>query len=204
MVCDQCGQPHARCKGHNRAGKPCGRNKLAGQNVCDLHGGKAPQALAAAERRLQERAAVLALESFGVPIEVDAHTALLQELHRTAGAVQWLGAIVADLNREDLVWGTTKVKDGGDDRGTTQEAKPNIWYELWLRERKHLVEVGKACHAAGIEEHRVELETRQAQVVVATFERALGRMALSDEQRHEFKVIAAEEFLAIESGGGAG
>lgn len=148
---------------------------------------------------MQERAAVVALESFGVPIVVDPHTALIQELHRTAGAVEWVGAIVADIDRKDLVWGKTKVKRGGDDHGTTKEAKPNIWYELWARERKHLVDVAAACVKAGIEERRIQLETRQAQVVVATFERALLRAALSDEQRHELKVIAAEEFMAIEA-----
>ena len=201
MLCGKCGQAHGRCTGHNRAGKPCGRNKVPGLNVCDMHGGKTPVAVAAAERRLQERAALTALESFGVPVVVDPHTALLQELHRTAGAVAWTGAIVAELDRKALVWGITKEKDGGDDAGTTREAKPNIWYELWARERKHLVEVAKACVSAGIEERRVRLEERDARMVVSKFDAAVAKVGLADEQAYELKVAFAEEFLAVEAGG---
>lgn len=52
--CPKCHQVHGKCTGHNRAGKPCGLNPLEGQEVCHLHGGRAPQALAGARRRAVE------------------------------------------------------------------------------------------------------------------------------------------------------
>lgn len=204
--CGQCGRPHVRCTAHTKAGNPCGQPPMNGQGVCRKHGGKAPQSLAAAERRLQERAALVALEAFGIPVVIDPHTALLEELHRTAGAVAWLGALVAELDREEVIWGTTKVKTGGDDGGTTEEAKPNIWYELWARERKHLVEVANACVKAGIEERRIALAESQGRMLAAVVQRILGRLELSEVQQQLVAVVVPEEFRAVaalEAGGAA-
>lgn len=43
-----------KCKAHNRQGKRCGRKPMLGQLVCDMHGGKAPNALANAEQRMRD------------------------------------------------------------------------------------------------------------------------------------------------------
>lgn len=142
-----------------------------------------------------------ALESFGVPIVVDPTTALLTELHRTAGAVEWLGAIVGDLDRDNVTWGLTKIKTGGDDGGVTEESRPNIWYELWARERKHLVEVAKACVVAGIEERRIALAEAQGRLLAGVVSRILDRLQLTSEQRQLVAVVVPEEFRAIESKG---
>lgn len=173
MPCDQCGEPHTRCSAHTRKGKPCGQPAMSGQTVCKMHGGMAPQSLAAAERRALERDAIKSLESFGVPVVVDPHTALLQELHRTAGAVQWLGAIVADLEQSDISWGKTRDKTGGEDAGTTHEAGRNVWVVLWQDERKHLTSVASACARAGIEERRVTLAEEQGRMLAGVIQRIL-------------------------------
>jgi hypothetical protein len=141
-----------------------------------MHGGKSPLALSAAERRKESRMALLAVETFGLPREVDAHTALLEELYRTVGAVEWLGAVVADLERHDVVWGTTKIKEGGDDRGTTEAAAVNVWVQLWQAERKHLVAVSKACIDAGIEERRVRLAESQGAMLAGVMRAVLDAM----------------------------
>ena len=41
-----------QCKATNREGGRCGRHAIAGGFVCNLHGGSAPQVLAAAKLRL--------------------------------------------------------------------------------------------------------------------------------------------------------
>ncbi len=196
MPCTTCGEPHTKCSAHTRSGRPCGQKPMAGQRVCRMHGGSAPQSLAAAERRGQERSALLAMESFGVPVEVDPHTALLQELHRTAGAVAWLGAIVADLDQDDVVWGRTRVKTGGDDAGTTHEAGANVWVRLWQEERRHLVAVSAACVKAGIEERRIQVVEAQAVLLAGTVSRILERLDLSDVQRGLVAVVVPEELRA--------
>jgi len=42
-----------RCTAHARTGQQCKRSAMLGTTVCDFHGGKAPQVLAAARRRLE-------------------------------------------------------------------------------------------------------------------------------------------------------
>lgn len=206
MPCERCGQPHAKCSAHTRAGKPCGQRPMREQRVCKMHGGTSPRALAAAARRGEERQAVLAVESFGLPREVDPHTALLEELHRTAGAVQWLGAVVADIERAELVWGKVKETRGtqlekGTDNGVTYQAGPNAFVELWQRERKHLVDVAKKCVDVGIEERRVRLAESAGQQLASVVRAVLDRLELTDEQRGLALVVVPDEFRRLAGDG---
>lgn len=47
-------RPDVRCSATNRAGNQCGRRPIPGGTVCVMHGGKAPQVKAAAQKRLDE------------------------------------------------------------------------------------------------------------------------------------------------------
>lgn len=208
MSCERCGEPHVRCAGHRKTdGRPCQQPPMRDQAVCRKHGGKAPQNLAAAARRREQRVAVLAVESFGLPRVVDPHTALLEELHRTAGAVQWLGAVVADIDQGALVWGKVKETKGtqlekGTDNGVTHAAGPNAFVELWQRERKHLVLVAKECLAAGIEERRVRLAESAGQQLASVVRAVLDRLELSDVQRSLALVVVPEEFRRVAEAAG--
>lgn len=197
MSCGRCDLPHERCAGHNRLGLPCRLWPLAGQRVCGMHGGKAPKALAAASRRLEAVAATNAVRSFGLPVEVDPHTALLQELARTAGAVAWLDAVVRGIKPKDVTWGKTQVKRGGDDWGTTSAAGVNTWVQLWQVERRHLLDVSKACIAAGIEERRVELETARVALVAKGAEKLLAYVPAA--QRDEAIQVFLDELRSLEA-----
>lgn len=183
-------------------GERCKRRPIPGGPVCVKHGGGAPAVQAAADRRLLERKAVLAVETFGLPREVDPHTALLEELHRTAGVVTWLGAVVADLDKDDVVWGQTRSKVGGDDAGVTHEAGVNVWVKLWNEQRRHLVDVAKACVSAGIEERRIQLAESQGQQLAAVVRAVLERLDLDDRQRQLVTVVVPEEFRRIAIGAG--
>lgn len=204
MAADRTDAPRctATAKG---TGQQCKRRPHPGSTVCVKHGAAAPAVRAAAARRRAERAAVLAVETFGLPVEVDPHTALLEELHRTAGAVAWLGAVVSDLDRDAIVWGKTRDKEGGEDAGRTFEAKPNAWVALWQSERKHLIDVSRECIRAGIEERRVQLAEAAGQELASVLRRVLDRLELSDAQKSLALTVVPEEFRAVaELGAGAG
>lgn len=182
MAADRTDAPRctATAKG---TGERCKRRPIPGGTVCVKHGGGAPVVRAAAQRRLDERQALLAAESFGLPREVDPHTALLEELHRAAGAVQWLGAVVADLEQTEIAWGRMREKLGGEDAGTTNEARPNAFVVLWQAERDRLARVAKTCIDVGIEERRVRLAESAGQQLAAVIRSVLDRLELSDVQR---------------------
>lgn len=170
---------------------------MAGQTVCRMHGGSNPAAINAAQARLEHRKAVLAVETFGLPVEVDPHTALLEELHRTAGAVQWLGAIVADLKQSEVAWGIVRRKTGGEDGGVTREARLNVWAAEWRLERKHLLEVAKTCVAVGIEERRVRLAEDAGRQLAAVIRAVLDRLNLTEDQQRLAVVAVPEEFRRL-------
>lgn len=151
---------------------------MADQTVCKMHGGKAPQALDAAARRRQDREALLAVEAFGLPRLVDPHTALLEELHRTAGAVQWLGAVVADLKQSQV---------GGE----------SVFVKLWADERDRLVKVAKTCVDVGIEERRVRLAEQAGAQLASVVRAVLDRLGLSEEQQLLARVVVPEEFRRL-------
>lgn len=177
-----------RCGAKARStGNPCTQPVVPGTARCRFHGGAAPQVKAAGERRIQaanaERAAVI----FGLPREVDPRDALLEEVYRTAGVVDWLQRKVRDLQDEEVVWGVTEevTKDSGEFPGvdTTRAAKVNAWVELYAKERKHLVDVCKAAVAAGLEERRVRLAEQQGALLAGAIRAILGDLDLNPEQQ---------------------
>jgi hypothetical protein len=182
-LCTKCNHTHdpEKCTGHNGAGQPCRNRPIRGGSVCSTHGGSAPQVRAAADQRLLDRQAVLALETFGLPREVDPHTALLEELHRAAGAVQWLQAVVADLKQSQV---------GGE----------SVWVKLWAEERDRLVKVAKTCVDVGIEERRVRLAEQAGAQLAAVVRAVLDRLALSSEQQALALTVVPEEFRRLGAG----
>jgi hypothetical protein len=109
---------------------------------------------------------------------VDPHTALLEELHRTAGAGAWLGAVVADLKQSQV---------GGE----------SVWVKLWAEERDRLVKVAKACVDVGIEERRVRLAEQAGAQLAGVVRAVLDRLALSEEQRVLALSVVPEEFRRL-------
>lgn len=193
--CPTCDRP--RCNGTTSAGGRCRKQPIKGATVCRTHGGSAPQVLAKAEQRLLARQALVAAEAFGLPREVDPHSALLEELHRCAGAVQWLGAIVADLDKDEVVWGKTRHSTGGPDAGITHEARPNAFVSLWQAERDRLAKVAKTCVDVGIEERRVRLAESAGQQLAAVIRSVLDRLELSDGQRSLALQVVPDELRRL-------
>jgi len=182
-TCQRCNQTHERCTAHTRAGNPCRQWPEPDQDVCRFHGGRAPQAIAKAEERRRVAEASGQVMTLGLSLEVSPDQALLDELYRTAGEVAWLDVKVRELDADDLVWGVTRVKDGGDDRGTTKEAKPNAWYLLWVAARDRLVKVAEACKKANIEERRIQLAEDQGRLIAGAIQQILTALQLTDEQQ---------------------
>jgi hypothetical protein len=193
-TCPRCQQLHASaagaraCTGHRRRdGAPCTKNALAGQDVCRSHGGGSPQAKAAAVRRVTEQKAEAIMGRFAGPVDTTPTRALLDSVRWVAGYVEFLREQVARITNDatdvdDLIWGKTKHKTGGDDAGTTEEAKPSAWDALLGTWQERLTKLCTEAIRAGIEERRVRLAEQQGALVADVIRGILGELALTPEQ----------------------
>lgn len=83
---------------------------------------------------------------FGLPRGVDPHVALLEEVNRAAGHVAWLGEVVAQLEKNQVVHGITRTVQLPDGTRTVEaRAAINVWVKLYQEERDRLVRVAKAA-----------------------------------------------------------
>lgn len=186
-----------------QTGQRCKRPPTPGHAVCKIHGSGSPQAKAKAAQRLAEQAARADVARFAARTDLHPAEALLDLVHYQAGVVAYWRSRVDQLEDQALEWGTTRVKEGGDDRGTTQEAKPHIAYALLREAQRDLAEYATAALKAGVDERRVALAERQGLLVATAVRRILDRLDLSDAQRVLVGTVVPEELRALGQGGAA-
>jgi hypothetical protein len=190
------------CKGRGRP-----HLAMKGQRICGMHGGKNPRNFAAAERRMAEVKAAKLVQTYGLKVETTATDALLDEVQWTAGHVAWLRERVQEIEEyssnsdgeNPLVWGVTRRKESGEDRGTTEEAGPNVWIKLYQQERIHLVRVCSEAIRAGIEERRVRLAEAQGALVIKAINAILNDLDLSAEQAAKISEVVPRHLRALAS-----
>ncbi|MDG4791997.1 hypothetical protein O7626_39985 [Micromonospora sp. WMMD1102] len=154
-----------------------------GIGKCKLHGGNTPDHVTHGQKERARQA----VATFGLPRQVDPRDALLEEVYRTAGAVDWLHQQVQALRADDVIWGKAEEveKQAGEFPGTdtTSKAAVHVWVQLWQAERAHLVKVAKEAISAGIEERRVRLAEQQGALLAGAIRAILGDLDLSPEQQ---------------------
>lgn len=179
------------CNGHRKDGSPCQGPAVTGAEKCRMHLGKKASAVIA-DAKVRELA-----DTYGLPVETTPEQAILDEVQRTAGHVRWLEEQVHALKRGELVWGVTRVKEGGDDAGITEEAVPHALLRLYQEERRHLVNVCAAALRAGIEERRVKLAEQQGALVAQVIRGILEDLKLTSEQRAQVPEVVPRHLRAL-------
>lgn len=190
-----------KCKARKTDGSPCPNWAMIGQLVCSAHGGRAAQSKAKAAERVTEGKILRAMQTYGLPLDISPGDALLDEVRYTAGHVAWLRGKVRELEDRDLVWGVTEEaeKNATEFKGTdtTYGAKPNVWVDLYMRERAHLVAVAKAAIAAGIEERKVRLAEQQGALVAMVIRGILADLKLTPDQRELVAEVVPRRLRAL-------
>lgn len=143
-----------KCGATTRAGGRCGRpagwgTDHPGVGTCKLHLGATPNH----ERAAQREQARQAVEAHGLPRDVDPNTALLEELCRTAGCVDFLVAAGAT--------------------GPDHE-----WRDVLMEERKHFTAVARDCVRAKIDERMMTLAEREGARIAQLLEAILTELGL--------------------------
>lgn len=187
-----CGAP--KRQGEGTCTRPAGwGTPHAGVGRCKLHGGSTPSHIAAAKTALA-RADVKRL---GLPRTVEPQAALLEELHRSAGAVAWLDVVVQELGLEEITWGQVKASSDG---VTSYEAGVNVWVRLWTEQRRHYTEVARACVSAGIAEQRIQLEQDKARMVAVAVGEGLDAIGADAGQREVFTRAMLARMRLVDAG----
>ena len=191
-------------------GVQCARYAIEGASTCRVHGSGSRKAKAAAARRVAEAKAAAeaekAVTTLGLSRDVSPSEALLEEVRWTAGHVDWLRDRVREVERDELVWGKTKWKQtdsaDGPIKETVEGATPSVWYDLYEKERKHLVAVCTAALRAGVEERRVRLAEAQGAQVAEVIRAILDDLSLTLEQQQKVATVVPAR-LRLLAGGAA-
>jgi hypothetical protein len=118
---------------------------------------------------------------------------------------------VGSLTKEEIAYGivetVTATREGNDgtrrinDRqaSVTRRAAPNVWIDLYQRERKHLVEVSKVAIACGLAEHEVRLTEEDGRIIAGVFQAIEddSQMAFTPEMRQRFRQTATRHLRAV-------
>ena len=164
-----------------------------------MHGGKSPNTRAAAERRLARAELDDLISTQAPPIQVEPHTAILAMIHACAGRVAFWQRLVDDLDTGQLTWGTTRVKTGGHDTGTTEEARHHIAYASLKDESDRLVKYADIALRAGVEAERVRIAREDGNRIARVLVGFLERVGLDrDEAARAALAEVLHEVLAIE------
>ncbi len=173
-----------RCPIQTRTtGEQCKNDKIRGAPTCKKHGSGAKHVRAAAARRVAAAAAEAAVAAYGLRRDIDPNTALLEEVQWSAGHVAWLRARVQEIDPKALTVGVAEQRiDPAGGKSVLIRTEPNIWLELYDRERRHLLAVCTAALRAGIEDRAVRLAERQGELVAQVVRAILGDLDLTAEQ----------------------
>lgn len=172
--CTRCGQVHTKCTAHTRAGNPCRTNPMTGQKVCRMHGGSAPQAVAAAAERQADQAADELMRKLWPGLTNHAPVKdPVDLLARTAAALEHMADVIGDRVNE------LNGRVGGGKDLTQLRA------EVILLDRilDKILKAGEGMARLGIAERHVELEQARAQMVTTAFLAAIGVVQLLPADR---------------------
>lgn len=182
------GRPCTNAKGHNTS--------HLGWGWCYRHFGCTAAGIEYA-RKERLKAAVV---TYGLPMDISPEQALLDEVHRTAGHVVWLGAQIRKLEPDALTWGTTKRSRGRGAQGpvdlTEQQAAIPVLVQMYQAERAHLVKVSTASIQAGVSKKALELAQAQASTLVnelgTLLDQATNTLKLSQPRRLALENLIGE------------
>src|SRR6476620_4494173 len=131
--------PDDTCNARKRNGEGyCGRaagwgTDHLGVGRCKHHGGNMPNHRKQAQTELAKQG----VEAFGLPINVEPHQALTDELNRTAGIIAFYELQIQSLPEVEALHGPTGTAGVDAESGLEHHptSQPNIWVKLHKEER---------------------------------------------------------------------
>lgn len=140
-----------------------------GYGACSLHGGNTPTLETNGARKAGGEIIMKMAKGYGMPVKIDPHQALLDEVARCAGHVAFL------KDRIDFF----ELELG------TQVLVPAMeqLIEMYRQERLMLTKAAKMAIDAGIAEQRVAMERAKGMLLVDVLKEVFGGLQLTVEQQ---------------------
>lgn len=178
-----------QCKAKARTtGKQCGNYSLPGQDICRMHGGSAPQNLAAAEVKIRTQKIQAAAEATLAHEGIEGISDPLEELSKLASSskalMDALGARVNSLDELEHF----DVKNSPAIKAEVQ------MYERAM-DRTHRLLDSLVRH--GFTERQIKIEESEAMLVAGVLRRVLAALSLTSDQQKQAQLLLAEEFRAL-------
>jgi len=174
---------------------------------CKFHFGNTPSHTIANAKEILFRQ----MPTLGNPREIDPHSAILEEVHRTAGHVEWLRVVIGTvgMNPDDPAAEQITDETGFDPQGhmaalrqfTEAGIQPSVWIDLYQRERAHLIRTCKMAVDMGCAERTVRLAEDQGRMIASVIRKVLNdpQLQLNNAQKAALPAIVRRELLSIES-----
>ena len=105
-----------------------------------------------------------------------------------------------EVEEADLTWGVTKSKEGGDDFGVTEEAKPAIEYVMLIDASNRLKSYAEAALKAGVDAALVRIAESQGARLFDAIQQILTALNLTEEQQGLVPVVVPPILRAIGDG----
>lgn len=194
---------YAICGATKRSdGNPCKRpagwgTPHPGSGKCKLHGGSVRSHVKKAKRESREAEARADVARFGARKDVHPAQALLELVQRTSSEVDYWRAELRRLEAEDLIWGRTKSKTGGDDAGETYEAKQHVVHQNLIDASNRLERYATSALRAGVEERQVRLAETAGAQLAEVLKAVLRRLELDERQASLVATVVPEELARL-------
>lgn len=183
--------------------RACGQYPVKGLDRCHMHGAGNPRAAEAGRRKVREAKMKKLMLTLGEPVEgVDPGEVITERIAARLGHVRWLLARVQALEPDALTWGRTKQVEGdvvvGNgpsaslDRASTStdEAKPNVWYALYIDASDKLEHLCIEAIRVGLDERRVRIDERMADMWVGVIDGMLRELGHDPNDPATANVVA--------------
>ncbi len=211
-------RPGLRCR------KPSGAGTThLGYGYCRTHEKNNPNLMKPAMREMARSMVI----TYGLPRDVDPHTALLEQVRASAGHVQWLALKIQSFEAEQLTWGMVSEElvrervaqqasgeNGGLEivPGTRDElekvirrrismaAGASVWLKQYNEERDRLVHFCAVAIKCGVRERQVKVYEDIARLFAAGFVRSLTALGV-DPYTEQSRAVLREQLLLLAAGG---
>lgn len=171
-----------KCGAKRADGSRCGQvagwgTDHTGYGPCKWHMGSTPMGRKAAATEMADEL----MWFYGKPIDTNPIEALLDEVNRTAGHIDWIGRRIAQFNvpLEEEVDGQGGIKIK---RPTGVPPEVEGWLKMYQSERNQLIRASKAALDAGVNERLVQLAEHQGAKLADAVEEILSRLGLTPNQ----------------------